>query len=235
MNIAICDDKIECIRDLSDHIDFYFTDKRLQYNEYDFTSGEEFLKSDIIFDIVFLDIELGDINGLEVGKVLKRKSKHTVFIVVTAYSHYLDDAMNLQVLRFLDKPVEALRLYSGIDKAIELINANTIDLYLKGNDKCQKICYDDIIFLEAELRKTKIVTTNGEFHTPESLSSWENKLSPSFFASPHNSFIVNMDKIVEYTRNYMVLDGGKKYTISIAPKRQCEFKKRLARFMESRR
>lgn len=83
-----------------------------------FDSGEALLTANKHFDIIFLDIEMTSINGIETAKKINSKYHNTVFFIVTAYQKYLDDAMDLKVFRCIDKPINAQRIYLGLDKAI---------------------------------------------------------------------------------------------------------------------
>ena len=74
MNIAICDDD-KSFRDLLEkHLKNYFDERSIPLNFFQFSSGEDLLKSDMLFDLAFLDVEMEKINGIDTGKALKRKN-----------------------------------------------------------------------------------------------------------------------------------------------------------------
>lgn len=166
----------------------------------------------------------------------EKQSEHR-FIVVTAFSKYLDDALDLKVLRFLEKPINSERLYAGIDRAIDTLNDTTVGFYLRDGDMdYKKILLCDLIMIETDRRRTKVYTDAEVFRTKKTLSEWQRELTEPFFMMPHNSFIINMNKIVKFSRTEIELEGGKKhYTVSVAPKRQAETKRILMSYFESRR
>lgn len=200
-------------------------------------TGKAAARSEVKFDIAFLDIEIGSVSGLDVGKAMRKNNPNIVFIVVTAFSKYLDDALDLKVLRFLEKPINSERLYAGIDRAIDTLNDTTVGFYLRDGDMdYKKILLCDIIMIETDRRRTKVYTDAEVFRTKKTLSEWQRELTEPFFMMPHNSFIINMNKIVKFSRTEIELEGGKKhYTVSVAPKRQAETKRILMSYFESRR
>lgn len=231
MNIAICDDIKNCQEDIKKHIKFYFNDNKIPLNIFTFDTTETLLKSDIIFDIAFLDVELGEENGIEAGKQLRLKNERLIIFVVTAYNRYLDDAFDLRAFRFLPKPIQAQRLYSALDSAVELLN-NTFITFIECQTNSRiKIAVREIISVEISNRKTKITTENGIYFSNEKISHWKDVLSASYFAIPHSSFIVNMNYSAEYKRTELKLRHKEnEYTIPISAKNQSEFRKTYFNF-----
>ena len=219
MNIAICDDEQLYADEIKKHVECYFTRREVPHKIYVFTDGQAAARSEVKFDIAFL------VSGLDVGKAMRKNNPNIVFIVVTAFSKYLDDALDLKVLRFLEKPINSERLYAGIDRAIDPLNDTTVGFYLRDGDMdYKKILLCDIIMIETDRRRTKVYTDAEVFRTKP------------FFMMPHNSFIINMNKIVKFSRTEIELEGGKKhYIVSVAPKRQAETKRILMSYFESRR
>lgn len=241
MNIAICDDDNSFRTYLEKHLKNYFDDKCVPLNFFHFSCGEDLLKSDIFFDLTFLDIEMKKINGINTGKELKKKNPHNIIFVITSYEGYLDDAFKIHAFRFLSKPLSIVRLYRALDDAIELINDDIIVFYDVQSASDIRIYTNDIIFIEIVKKKTKIVTVNGTFYSSDKISVWKNKLNGISFVSPHSSYIVNLDYSIKHTRTLLVLakkdlDGQiiEKYEINIAPKKQAEIKRMFFYVLERR-
>lgn len=231
MNIAICDDVISCQEDIKKHIEFYFNDNKIPLNIFQFDTTEKLLESDVIFDIAFLDVELGEENGIEAGKQLRLKNERLIIFVVTAYNRYLDDAFDLKAFRFLPKPIQAQRLYSALDSAIELLNNTFITFIESKTNKRIKIAVREIICVEISNRKTKITTENGTYFSNEKITYWRALLSASYFAIPHSSFIVNMNYSTDYKRTELKLKYKEnEFSIPIAAKNQSEFRKTYFNF-----
>lgn len=241
MNIAICDDD-KSFRDLLEkHLKNYFDERSIPLNFFQFSSGEDLLKSDMLFDLAFLDVEMEKINGIDTGKAIKRKNPHNIIFVITSYEGYLDDAFKIHAFRFLSKPLNVVRLYKALDDAAELINNDIIVFYDVQSASDVRIYTNDIIFIEIEKKKTKIVTTNGTYYSNEKIAVWKNRLNGISFVCPHSSYIANLDYSIRHTRTLLVLakkdlDGNivEKHEINIAPKRQAEIKKLFFYVLERR-
>lgn len=231
MKIAICDDEIEYIEDVEKHLNQYFSENGLSLELFKFNRSSDILNSCLNFDITFLDIEMDDVNGIEVGRALKKVNPDTVLIYVTAYTHYLDDALDLGITRFFDKPIDSSRFYAGLEKAISIIDNSEIKFYLedKGNGITTVFC-KDIIYVEISGRKTKIVTKDSKYTSKNSFQFWKEKLNKSYFAYPHRSFIININYITYYHRDYVILHD--KYNIPIAYSKQTDFRRRILMLME---
>ena len=230
MNIAICDDETEYANDIRVHLNQYSSEHGLTIDIYDFNSGEEILASNTVFDIAFLDIEMEGINGIEVGRELQKANPDLVLIYVTAYNHYLDDALDLGITRFFDKPIDSQRFYEGMDKAISKIDNTEMRFYLKDSNKgVVTIRSKDIIFVEIIGRKTKIHTKSHEYLSKDGIKVWKARLNKSYFEIPHNSYIINTNFITYYCKDYIMLDY--KYNIPIAFSKRSEFKRKFMKLM----
>lgn len=235
MNIAICDDNVEFTDEIKRYVEFYFFDNNKSCDIYVFNDGKTACESKIEFDIAFLDIEVGEYSGLDIGREMKKANNNILFIVVTAYSKYLDDAFDMNVLRFLEKPIVPERLYGGLDRAVEIIDKATVSFFLCDDKNTYKsILAEDIVMVVTEYRHTRVYTMNGSYSTNQKLCVWQNKLTASYFVMPHGSYIINMNKIIQFSRTEIVLRGVEDYTVTVAPKRQSEFKRILTRYLESR-
>lgn len=241
MNIAICDDD-KSFRDyLEKHLRHYFNSQSVSLVFSHFSGGEELLDGKLLFDLVFLDVEMGKINGIDTGKKLKEQNPHCIILVITSHECYLDDAFNIHAFRFLQKPLDIVRLYKALDDAKELIQNDTIVFYDTQTASNIRVHKPDIIYLEVAKRKTKIVTVHGTYYSNDKISHWRERLNGISFVCPHSSYIANIDYSINHTRTLLVLarkdiNGNilEKYNISIAPKRQAEIKEKFFYVLERR-
>lgn len=228
MRIAICDDQQEYRKLIIQYVQFYFQEHLLDLETYEFGSGEELLSSDKTFDIVFLDIEMNELNGIQTTKELNIRNKNTIIFIVTAYQKYLDDAMDLNVFRYIDKPIQAKRLYNGLDKAIDLINNNEITFKTR-NDGIVTIHKNDIIYVEVKRKIVYVNTTEKQYIAREKMDFFKENLTASYFAIPHISYVINFNFVKKFQRDNVQLKTGQ--IISIAPKKQTDIKKKFMKFM----
>lgn len=232
MRILICDDEQSYIDDIKKHVELFLTENNISFEIDAFTDGEELLTSSMHYDIAFLDIEIGKVKGTEIAKRLKSINNYIVVFVITSYNKYLDEAMDLNVLRFIVKPLDTKRLYDGMRKAISLIDNSAVDLFLMEGGSLVKVPINDIMFIEVIGKKTIIQTPNGKYYSSNRLKFWRERLSASFFFQVHSSFIINMKYISQYERNEVVIN--KKYKIPIAYRKQTEFKNYFSNYFSWR-
>ena len=152
-------------------------------------------------DVLFLDIEMPGMTGIELTKNLKGKSSFIIF--TTAKSDYAVDAFELNVIDYLVKPIQPARFLKAIDRLKEAFESNKEQVqvrdkefvFIKDNGVLRKVSADDIQYLEAMGDYVKIFTPQ-KFHIVHStLKSIEEKLPPLKFMRIHRSYIVALNKI----------------------------------------
>ena len=153
-------------------------------------------------DLIFLDIEMPKINGLDFIKSLK---KPPMVIITTAYPAYAMEGYDLDVIDYLVKPIPFTRLMKACHKAKEFnelmqnpsdINKNKNEYcFIKCNNKYEKIFLKDLLFVEAADNYVVIHTTLKSFLTYKTLKSMEACLPESNFIKVHKSYIVAIDRI----------------------------------------
>ena len=232
MNIAICDDEALYANEIHRLIKSFITDAETDYNIDVFYDSEEIYNCNKTYDIALLDIEMSPYSGIDVAKKLKNTNPSIVFFIVTSFNKYLDDAMDLNVFRYIQKPIDSDRLKNGIEKAFEYINNNIVCFFLKKGRATKSISSNDILYVETIGRETKIVTKDDVYFSDYKMDFWKNKLIASFYYKVHKSFIVNMNYITEYKRDTIILHNN--HTVPISYRKQAEFRKAFLSFIGGR-
>lgn len=230
MKIAICDDERIYIEEIKKHLDIFSKDNNIDFEQSIFTNAEDMLSSELKYDIAILDVEMDNMNGIKLGEELRKRNPHIILIYVTAHKKYLDDALNLNAARFFEKPLDSQRFYRGLRDAVKRIDNTSISFYLKDKKITERISAQDIIFVEIEKRKTRIVTCNKEYHSDHHISFWRDNLTSTIFISPHKSYIINLNYVTAYERDYVILD--EQYKVNIARNKQADFYRKFMRFVE---
>ena len=220
MRILICDDEQKFVDDLKFHIERYMQTHLYNADITSTVSPEEIMNSDEVFDLAFLDIQMPGIDGIALGRELKKRNKRVIVFIVTAFSKYLDDAMDLQVFRYFYKPFDEKRLYVSLDKAMEFLNESYVDVVVRDGKESKRIPVDDILYVNRENRKTTIFTVNGEYTLSTSFDGIVSKLPNTFFYLVHRSFLVNIHHITKYSYNEVYIENTR---IPVAPRKQAEF------------
>lgn len=231
MKIAICDDIVEYRLSIKSYVNEYSKIHNINTSIYEFESGNALLNSNIDFNILFLDIELNDLNGIDIAKIIQKKYSDTIILIVTSYRQYLDAAMDLRVTRYIDKPISQSRIYSALDKALSEINETVITLHLKDNSII-RIRQSEIVFAEAKLKGVYVYCLNDSYRIKETMKQLRLMLIASYFAVPHGSYIVNLNYVRNFKREEFLL--SKPYDnirISVSTRRQPEFKRKFLDFI----
>lgn len=221
--IAVCDDNEMEILSNVKLIKEYF--KSGDYEIFTFNDPLCLINSNEIFDIAFLDIEMTPTTGIEVGYELRKKNPLIYIFMVTGYSNFLDDALDLNVYRFLEKPVDKQRLFKALDN---IVKSKIKITFCVGH---QQLTLDEtqIVCVYSSLRKTHITTDLGFcYDTTYSFKFWKDKLLQSKnFALPHNSYLVNLSYICSITSKYITLrcKNGKSFVVYGSQRLFPDFKK----------
>jgi two-component system, LytTR family, response regulator len=171
-------------------------------------------------DIVFLDINMPKINGVE---FLKTTRVNASIIMTTAYADYAVEAFGLEVLDYLVKPISFDRFLKACNKAKEIRERKKITqleptknndhFFIKCNGQLEKVFYTDLIYAEAMMNYVMLYTISKKMMVYVTIKSLEQQLPAGIFIKVHKSFIVNMHKVKSIEGN--VLDiGNTKITIS---------------------
>ena len=167
-------------------------------------------------DVIFLDIHLPKLNGLDFLKTLKNPPQ---VIITTAYRDYALDGYELNVVDYLLKPVNFNRFIAAVNKlkGEKKYNAshrgndvNTIEkshLFININKKKVKVYHDEILYIESKKEYINIVTSDKAYLTKFQLSDIETQLDKRSFMRIHRSFIVSVEKIKAFNSSELEING----------------------------
>ncbi|OZI09475.1 DNA-binding response regulator [Siphonobacter sp. BAB-5385] len=175
------------------------------------TEGLNFLREKIV-DVLFLDVEMPGLSGLE---LLDQLSYMPSVILTTSKTEYAFDAFQYQVTDYLKKPISLPRFMQAVDKVIDkksavkapVVPKNTDpnEIYVKTEGRYIRIEYDNILYVENVGDYVKIRTNQGSHIVYATMKNLEEKLNPKFFFRVHRSFIINLSKIVDIEESNLVI------------------------------
>lgn len=179
----------------------------------DATKAMEVINNEHV-DILLLDIQMPDISGMEMLKLLNNKP---AVILTTAYSEYAVDAFSLGVVDYLLKPFDYARFLQAINKAVsvnvapsENVSENTNDyLMVKADYKLYKVNYDDLLFIEGQHEYVTFHTKTKRITALYSLRNLEDTLPKDRFVRTHKSFIVSIKNIEDIDKANITVAGNK--------------------------
>jgi len=187
-----------------------------------FTNSSEALQflSEVEVDILFLDIQMPEINGIEFSQSLRQQPK---IIFTTAYDKYAVEGFNLEAVDYLLKPFSYDRFVKAVNKAVKLISLerNTDEtssnndqdqsdfIVIKADYKLHKIKYDDIDYIEGLKAYVSFFVNGKRFITLESLKRLEEILPDDKFMRIHKSYIIPFAKVKSLEGNMLDVEGKK--------------------------
>jgi len=147
-------------------------------------------------DLVFLDIQMPELTGINFMKILGDKQK---YILTTAYSEYALEGYEHHIVDYLLKPISFERFYKSALKAQERFAVNETQedahFFVKSSGQQHRVNFEDILYVESIKDYVNIKTSEQEYIVLDTLKSMEQQLSKSSFARIHKSFIINLNQI----------------------------------------
>lgn len=152
-------------------------------------------------DLLFLDIEMPDMSGIDLVKSLGDKRPMVIF--TTSTIDYAAEAFDLNVVDFLIKPVTPARFLIAVEKAKRMLVTKSLNqtdkddefVFIRDSNIVRRLKVNDILYMEAKGDYVRINIADGDYSIHSSLKSVEEKLSKNIFVRVHRSFIVNVSKI----------------------------------------
>jgi len=223
IKIAICDDDLIILNHTKEKIENYKI-KDLQI--YSYKSGEELLESEEKFDIIFLDIDMGGINGIETAKKIRIYDKKVKIIYVTNYTDYTSSAFSVHAFGYLVKPIKEKDLHEQLDEALSYIKEEEeflIGFMTEGG--LVRIDVKKIYYFEYASRKILLRTSKKTHIIKDKISAISDKMKSFGFEMPHKSFVVNLYNVksIKGYDIYMMDES----VIPLSQKKSSEFRNAL--------
>ena len=229
--IAVCDDE----KNMSDHIkkmtrDF-FRRKNVEVSILQFSGGEELLQYDKKIDILFLDIQMEKMDGMETAKKLRKRKFQGFLIFVTVLKEMVFQAFEVQAYDYLVKPVEAGAFAKMMERLFaSLQNADESGLLVQKGYESRIISLEDIVFCEIIDRKIYLhLSTSEVVDYYERIEKLEARLGSGFFRC-HRSYLINPDYLSQYGDGQVMLDNGER--IPVSKNYRQALMKRMMEYME---
>ena len=211
MKIAICDDNSLDRELICDLLRVYFSEKPFTLEIAHFENGINLLH-DIgdgsFYDIIFLDIYMDSLLGIDVAKQLRDRDYRGEIVFVTASSDYVVDGYEVQASAYLLKPHSYEKLSAAMDHILRGRRSECM-YYVKHRKDVICIPYNEILYVESSNSKCILHRTNGTCYTLyKQLGDVERELKDIRFLRCHQSFLVNMNCIQQIHDRQFELSTG---------------------------
>ena len=215
IRIAICDDEKHMSDHIKEMVSDFFHKKNREISIRTFLSGEDLLSHDGQIDILFLDIQMKGMDGMETARKLRASKFRGFLIFITVLKEMVFQSFEVQAYDYLVKPVDEKQFGKTMERLYaSMQNASEDSLLVQKGYEGRIIREDEIVFCEIIDRKIYLNLTSGEVvDYYERIEHLESKLDSHFFRC-HRSYLINLKHLKGYKNGTAYMDNGKEVPVS---------------------
>lgn len=215
-HIAICDDEQIQIDRIKNYLSRFNSSMELVVKQ--FLNGKEIIdsyKKGNKFDIIYLDIRMAPLNGIEAAKILRLMDENVIIIFITSLIEYAIQGYEVQAFHYLIKPLSHKRFDKVFIRACKKVSGRRGDFYLiKNRNELTKLEVGNIVYIESFGRKVSAHTEHQIYEHYSNISDEEKNLCSFGFIRVHKSFLVNMKYIEQLQSTKILLKNGRSIPLS---------------------
>ena len=222
MTVAICDDCKEDIDRLLKSISLHSKYKNFDIEIY--TSSKLLLNHILngkLFDLIFLDVEMPEMNGISLGKRIRRCLSKCFIVFTSNYPQYALEAYDCEAYHYLIKPIKTEKLFDILNKLTKKCRYRYNDYQIQGRFENKRIHIRDILYIEYYKKHVNFyldTPTKEHYEVTGSLTEVYENLKTFGFFRCHQAFIVNLEKISRFDGYNAILVTGDIIPISVRNK-----------------
>lgn len=225
LRTAICDDESSDILAIQSQLKYFEIQFDLEFQISLFQNGFDLLRShqDNRFQLIFLDVEMPQINGLEVAKTIRNQNDYDVKIIfISNYPKYMQDSFDVEAFHYLQKPLQQKTMESLLKRILKFYYSNQSNtLLLSHDDISEVISISDILYIttnKSQKDYLEFVLADRSILARGTLKDYKNTLYLKGFSLVHRGCLVNLSHVHYIKNGVLFLTNG----ISLIPSRRCE-------------
>lgn len=230
MNIAIVDDEKNIREQIKKLIEKQKPDCKLEV----YGTGGELLDAGMHFDMIFLDIQMEGLNGIDTARTLRKRDEETVLVFVTGMKEYVFEAFDVSAFHYLLKPIEEQKFMEVFNRAVKEAEKRKYQkqelLFVKTRNRSVTLKRKNILYVENRGKKVEIHTAKEIIEIYAAMIRLEEQLGESFYRC-HRGYLVNMAYIAEYNRESIRLSNGE--WVYMAKEKYNKFVKEYMRYLRN--
>ncbi len=212
MRIAVCDDERNQNDLITEYIGIWAEKHEVPVEVYAYSSAIELLfywSEGKRFDLAFLDINMKNMTGLDLARLLRKSGDRTNIVFITGLIDYVFQGYEVQAIDYLLKPVKKESCFTCLDRASEIISLRSKETFLLTMEgQSLRLNYNEIFAFEIFSHYVEAKTTKGEFRFKKNMGELEQELPNDRFFRCHRSFIVNLHYVNTVKKSEVLLDNG---------------------------
>ena len=224
--VAIVEDDKEQADLLMEYLQRYGKENDCSFEISYFDKTVPFLEQfDKKYDIVFLDIELPDGNGMEVAMQMREKDKSTLIIFVTNLAQYAVKGYKVRAFDFIVKPISYYNFALNFPNALECLErSKDVEIWIKNGNGQRRLLASQIVYVEVMAHYLTYHTTEGKFTVLGSIGNVAKELQGASFSFCNRCYLVNLKYVTQVTSSQVLVNGE---SLQISRRKYADFLKDL--------
>ncbi|MFY9283576.1 MAG: LytTR family DNA-binding domain-containing protein [Miniphocaeibacter sp.] len=211
LRIGICDDSKEASFTTYFGLEKILENRNIEYVIYEFSSGEKFIewhkKNKNEIDLLFLDIEMPGLNGMETAKLIREENDYLQIVFLTSHPDFVFDGYSVNALGYLLKPAKEEDLNKIITRTLLNLDKNEEEVFTcKNIDGIYRIPKKDILYFYSKARKVICVTRENNYEFYEKLNNIEESIKGNFVRI-HQRYLVNSKAVRQIKSDTVLVDN----------------------------
>lgn len=229
IRIAVCDDEPSMCEYLKQTISAIMEQQQERCRVTCYTNAVRLLCSPLDFDLIFLDIQMPNLDGIALAKKLRQKDFDGSLIFVTVLKECMLDAFEVEAMDYLCKPIDENRLECTLKRSLKRLQEKSKkQLFIRTMNWCRTVKIHEICYCEVVNRKIFLHTTSGIIDYYGKIRDVEIQTDPDLIRC-HRSYLINPEYLSEYLNGQAILENGEQ--IPVSRKYYPSFMKKVMHYM----
>lgn len=231
LSVAVCDDEVLDCCNIANRVKEICEKMEVPCMIRQFHHGKELLQTVENFDIIFLDIRMSGMDGMETAQLLRDMAYDKILIFISSSREYVFEAYEVEAFQYLVKPVSAQKLNDVLKRAMGKLKQDSNEFIIVTRERqSRKLLLRDIWYFEIRGRIVCIHGVNGIFEYYGQMGNLEKELREKGFFRCHKSYLIHLKYVDTYNRQEVFLENGER--IPIAKRRYNSFCEGILEYMK---
>lgn len=230
MKIAICDDEVNFQKILQKKLEDYYGVLEIEIEA--FLSGKDFLerfeKHFIEFQMIFMDIEMQGLDGIETSKRIREINQTIPIIFLTSHTELAMEGYEVDAFRFLEKPLQMERLVKTL-QAFDNLRLLDSKIELQDGERTLLVNWTEILYVQSENVYINVYMEHNRYFIRKKISEIEEQMPKQLFYRPHRSYLINLRFVKSFDGKKIMMKNGNK--IPLSREKRNEFKTLMINYL----